>query len=174
MSKLNEKTIRFHMNAAENALQNARYNLAGAYYSPRCTSTLQSQFAARAKFRRPINGACPQGIYCKKYNPKAPFMGRCYVAQPGRVDFKNQSCRLRPQSWYRNKEYNGATNRAYYAFFYAASAILLTRDISRSKHSGVLSTFRQYFVKPGLIEVEYSETYGHSIADYWHIIMSQQ
>jgi uncharacterized protein (UPF0332 family) len=56
--------------------------------------------------------------------------------------------------------YSTAINRAYYAIFYAASALLLTKDISRSKHSGVLVAFRQHFVKPGLIESEYSDIYG--------------
>ena len=64
-----------------------------------------------------------------------------------------------------------AASRAYYAFFYAASALLLTRDLIRSKHSGVLSAFREHFVKPGLIEAEFSDTYGEAfdvrlIADY--------
>lgn len=67
--------------------------------------------------------------------------------------------------------YNTAINRSYYAFFYAASAILLTRDIGRSKHSGVLSSFRQHFIKTGLIENEHSQTYGaafntRQLADY--------
>ena len=53
-----------------------------------------------------------------------------------------------------------AINRAYYAIFYAASGLLLTKDISRSKHSGVIAAFRQYFVGPGLIEPEYSDLYG--------------
>jgi uncharacterized protein (UPF0332 family) len=53
-----------------------------------------------------------------------------------------------------------AINRAYYAIFYAASGLLLTRDISRSKHSGVIAAFRQYFVGSGLIEPEYSDLYG--------------
>ena len=37
---------------------------------------------------------------------------------------------------------------------------MLTKDISRSKHSGVIAAFRQYFVGPGLIEPEYSDLYG--------------
>jgi uncharacterized protein (UPF0332 family) len=53
-----------------------------------------------------------------------------------------------------------AINRAYYAIFYAASALLLTKDISRSKHAGVVAAFRQHFVRPGLIEAEYSDLYG--------------
>ena len=46
--------------------------------------------------------------------------------------------------------------RAYYAMFYAATALLISKSISRGKHSGVHSAFGQYFVKPGLIEAEYS------------------
>jgi uncharacterized protein (UPF0332 family) len=37
---------------------------------------------------------------------------------------------------------------------------LATQGLSRSKHSGVIAAFRQYFVKPGLIEAEYSDIYG--------------
>ena len=40
-----------------------------------------------------------------------------------------------------------AANRAYYAFFYAATALLLTLDITRSKHAGVMAAFRERFVK---------------------------
>jgi len=38
--------------------------------------------------------------------------------------------------------------------------LLLTKDISRSKHSGVVAAFRQCFVKSGLIDPEYSDIYG--------------
>ena len=48
--------------------------------------------------------------------------------------------------------YDVAISRAYYAMFYSATALLLTKGISRSKHSGVYSAFGQHFVKPGLIE----------------------
>ncbi|HID63932.1 MAG TPA: HEPN domain-containing protein [Anaerolineae bacterium] len=56
--------------------------------------------------------------------------------------------------------YASAINRAYYAIFYAANALLATKGLSRSKHSAVIATFRQYFVKPGLIEDKYSDIYG--------------
>ena len=56
--------------------------------------------------------------------------------------------------------YSSAVNRAYYAIFYAANALLSTRGLSRGKHSRVIAAFRQYFVKPGLIETEYSDIYG--------------
>jgi len=51
--------------------------------------------------------------------------------------------------------YDVATSRAYYAMFYAASALLASQGISRSKHSWVHSALGQFFVKPGLIEPEY-------------------
>ena len=55
-----------------------------------------------------------------------------------------------------------AISRAYYAMFYAASALLASVGISRSKHSGVHSAFGEYFVKPGLIEAEYAKTLGNA------------
>ena len=42
-----------------------------------------------------------------------------------------------------------AVSRAYYAMFYAAQALLLTRDIRRSKHSGVIAAFNQQFIQSG-------------------------
>ena len=67
--------------------------------------------------------------------------------------------------------YGVAVNRAYYAFFYAATAILLTLDITRSKHAGVMAAFREHFVKTGDFPAEDSQTYGEAfesrnITDY--------
>ncbi len=56
--------------------------------------------------------------------------------------------------------YGTAVNRAYYAFFYTATALLLTLDLTRSKHSGVLSAFREHFVKPGIVSAQDSDAYG--------------
>jgi uncharacterized protein (UPF0332 family) len=64
--------------------------------------------------------------------------------------------------------YGSAINRAYYAIFYAACALLTTQSVTRSKHSGVVAAFRRLFVKPGFIEAEYSEIYGR-VMDDWHI-----
>ncbi len=64
--------------------------------------------------------------------------------------------------------YGSAINRAYYAIFYAANALLATQGITHSKHSGVIAAFRQHFVKPGLIEVEYSRIYGR-LMDNRHV-----
>jgi uncharacterized protein (UPF0332 family) len=61
--------------------------------------------------------------------------------------------------------YASAVNRAYYAIFYAANALLATKGLSRSKHSAVIATFRQHFIKPGPIEDEYSDIYGRVMAN---------
>lgn len=61
-----------------------------------------------------------------------------------------------------NDFYGVAISRAYYAFFYAATGLLLTLDLTRSKHSGVMAAFRQHFVKSGLFPVEDSRAYGEA------------
>ena len=64
-----------------------------------------------------------------------------------------------------NDYYAAGINRAYYAIFYAANALLATKKLARSKHSGVLAVFRQHFVKTGLISSELSEIYGQVMED---------
>jgi uncharacterized protein (UPF0332 family) len=58
-----------------------------------------------------------------------------------------------------------------YAFFYAAMSLLLTMDITRSKHAGVLAAFREHSVKTGHFPLEDSQAYGkafesRNVADY--------
>lgn len=48
----------------------------------------------------------------------------------------------------------GAINRLYYAAFYAAKALLATKGLDSSKHSGVIALFQEQFVKTGLIDRE--------------------
>lgn len=47
-----------------------------------------------------------------------------------------------------------AISRAYYAMFYAASALLLTKDIRRFKHSGVIAAFNEHFIRNGTVPHE--------------------
>jgi len=54
----------------------------------------------------------------------------------------------------------GAANRIYYAFFYAVTALLLTQNLSSSRHSGVIALFNRHFVKPGLISVDMGKFYS--------------
>ncbi|MCU0643694.1 MAG: HEPN domain-containing protein [bacterium] len=55
------------------------------------------------------------------------------------------------------KRFNSATNRFYYAIFYAIRALLATMGLDSSKHSGVLSLFHKEFVKPGMFSKELSK-----------------
>ncbi len=45
----------------------------------------------------------------------------------------------------------GAISRAYYAAFYLGQTALATKDISRSKHSGVIAAFGEHLTKKGLL-----------------------
>jgi hypothetical protein len=55
---------------------------------------------------------------------------------------------------------HGAANRLYYACFYAVTALLLRRNLSSSKHSGVMALFNRHFVKQGLISVDMGKFYS--------------
>jgi uncharacterized protein len=55
---------------------------------------------------------------------------------------------------FENESYSSAVNRIYYALFYAVTALLLTRDMSSAKHSGMRSLFNENFVKPGTVRLE--------------------
>ncbi|MFZ5631592.1 MAG: HEPN domain-containing protein [Bacillota bacterium] len=46
-------------------------------------------------------------------------------------------------------DYRGALSRAYYASFYAVSAVLLTDEQRYKKHSAVISAFNRSFIKTG-------------------------
>ncbi len=46
---------------------------------------------------------------------------------------------------------NGAISRFYYAAFHAARALLTTKGLDASRHTGVIRLFSQHFVKSGLI-----------------------
>ncbi len=57
------------------------------------------------------------------------------------------------------QQYFGSVNRAYYAIFYAALAILLTKGLGSSKHSGVLSYFDREFVKTKEVDKKWSKVF---------------
>jgi uncharacterized protein (UPF0332 family) len=47
------------------------------------------------------------------------------------------------------EHYDFAVSRSYYAMFYAAQALLLTRDIRRTKHSAIIAAFNEHFIHTG-------------------------
>ena len=50
--------------------------------------------------------------------------------------------------------FSGALNRVYYAAFYAARAMLATRNLDSTRHSGVIALFQEHFVRTGLVPTE--------------------
>lgn len=58
-----------------------------------------------------------------------------------------------------------AINRAYYALFYAVTALFLEQGREFSKHAGVRAAFNQTVIKAGLLEKQYGELYNTLFAD---------
>ena len=67
-----------------------------------------------------------------------------------------------------------AANRIYYAMFYAATAVLITKGLSSSRHTGIISLFHREFVKTCLfpadlaqfIDVAFDERLESDYGDY--------
>ncbi|MBM4034029.1 MAG: HEPN domain-containing protein [Planctomycetes bacterium] len=55
---------------------------------------------------------------------------------------------------------DSVANRAYYAVFYAVSALFLSHGKSFSKHTGVRAHLHQAYVKPGRLPPEVGEIYN--------------
>lgn len=60
------------------------------------------------------------------------------------------------------RRWRGALNRFYYAAFYAARALLATRDLQASKHAGVVALFQQHFVKTAAVDPAIARTLPHA------------
>ena len=51
--------------------------------------------------------------------------------------------------------YHIAVSRSYYAMFYCAEAILLTKNLSYSSHQAVISFFNKEFVRTGIFDKKF-------------------
>ena len=51
-------------------------------------------------------------------------------------------------------DYDSAVSRAYYAMFYVAEALLLSKGLAYSKHSAVIAAFGKELAKEGVLPVE--------------------
>ncbi|MCX6045276.1 MAG: HEPN domain-containing protein [Chloroflexi bacterium] len=56
---------------------------------------------------------------------------------------------------YRENYYDFAASRGYYAMFYTAEALLLSKELSFSSHSAVLAAFGREFAKSGIINTKF-------------------
>lgn len=54
---------------------------------------------------------------------------------------------------------NTAVNRLYYACFYAVSALLLTKGLTATSHSGLRTLFHQHVIRPGLVPLGHGPLY---------------
>ena len=51
----------------------------------------------------------------------------------------------------------GAANRSYYGIFHAIRAVLALEGKDFAKHSGIISFFRQNYIKTGILDVSLSD-----------------
>ncbi len=59
-----------------------------------------------------------------------------------------------------NTKLFATVNRIYYSIFYEVITLLLTKDLSSSKHSGVRSIFNREFVKTGIVKEKLGDFYN--------------
>jgi len=52
----------------------------------------------------------------------------------------------------RIEDYDSCASRCYYAMFFMAEAVLLTKNLTASSHKGVISLFGEHFVKTKILE----------------------
>lgn len=58
---------------------------------------------------------------------------------------------------FNNSKYKDSASRSYYAIFSAARALLATKGLDSSKHTGIIALFNQHFVKTGVVKREMSK-----------------
>lgn len=63
--------------------------------------------------------------------------------------------------------FNAAINRLYYACFYAATGLLISRGIDAGTHNGVKTMLSFHFVRTNLLSLEHGSTYS-SLFDKRH------
>lgn len=61
---------------------------------------------------------------------------------------------------FRAKRFYSSVNRIYYALFFEVISLLLTKDLSSTKHSGVRAYFNEHFVKTGKVSTEGGRFYS--------------
>lgn len=71
----------------------------------------------------------------------------------------------------RDGDYESSVSRTYYAMFYSAQAMLLTRSLSFSSHKAVISAFGEHFVKTDVLHREMGREFNRAfekrqLADY--------
>jgi uncharacterized protein (UPF0332 family) len=68
------------------------------------------------------------------------------------VSYRLESAREKlsaAEDLFEKHHYKDSVSRSYYAIFTAARALLATKHLDSSKHTGVIALFNQHFVKSG-------------------------
>ena len=70
-------------------------------------------------------------------------------------------------------DFESAVSRTYYAMFYSAQAVLLTKNLSFSSHKGAITMFGEHFIKTGVFSKELGRELNRAFAkrqigDYTH------
>ncbi|MBI3168928.1 MAG: HEPN domain-containing protein [Chloroflexi bacterium] len=68
---------------------------------------------------------------------------------------KAKRSRKAAENLFKDGDVDFSASRAYYSMFYTASALLLSRGLSFSSHSGVIANFGKEFAKTGAINPKY-------------------
>jgi len=63
---------------------------------------------------------------------------------------------------YEHQKYKDSINRSYYVIFHAMRAVLALEGADYKKHSGVISHFRESYIKSGVLSVELSDMIGQA------------
>jgi hypothetical protein len=56
--------------------------------------------------------------------------------------------------------FKNSANRSYYCIFHAMRAVLALENFDSKKHSGIISAFRQKYIKTGILPTELSDIVG--------------
>jgi uncharacterized protein (UPF0332 family) len=91
---------------------------------------------------------------CQSLNGKIDFLFK-------RADDNLESIQLLIDNGY----HDIAVSRSYYAMFYAAEAVLLTKKLKFSSHSGVVSQFGIHFIKTGVFKPELGRNFNRAFDD---------
>lgn len=60
----------------------------------------------------------------------------------------------------KNKKWNSAVNRLYYAAYYAISGLLAKNEVDGKTHTGIKTQFFLHFIKTGKIDIELGKVYA--------------
>jgi len=86
--------------------------------------------------------------------------------QPQRIEYINYRVKKSDEAMevadllIRNKKWNAAINRLYYAAYYAVSALLVKAKINTKTHAGIKSQFFLYYVKTGKISTDLGKVFS--------------